>query len=135
MRQRSIGLVSVAIFAGLIAGCSAGVEEGSPGNVVQTFYEHLNDGSYGDAKALYNQEALAIVDDPDFGSEAQYREWALDETKQGTVTRVEIVDTTVDESGTAATVAYEVVYSDGSTKSAEIPLTQENGVWKVGLIL
>jgi hypothetical protein len=135
MRQCSIGLLSVALFAGLIAGCSTGVEEGSPGNVVQTFYQHLNDGSYGDARMLYNEDALAVVEDPNFGSEDSYREWARVETKQGTVSRVDIVDTTLDETGAAATVAYEVVYNDGSTKSAEISLTQENGVWKVGLIL
>ena len=134
MRYRSIGLLSVAMFAGLLAGCSSGVEEGSPGNVVQIFYQHLNDGSYGDAKALYNQEALAIVDDPDFGSEDSYREWARGETKQATVARVEIVETTLDETGAAATVTYEVVYGDGTTKGAEISLTQENGLWKVGLI-
>ena len=134
MRHRSISLLSAALIAGLILGCSAGVEEGSPGQAVQIFYQHLNDGAYDDARSLYNQEALAVIEDPNFSSEESYREWARSETKQGLVDRVEIVDTTLDETGSSATVAYEVVYTDGTTKPTETVLTREDGAWKIGLI-
>jgi hypothetical protein len=134
MRHRSICLLSAALLASLILACSGGVEEGSPGQTVQIFYQHLNDGAYDDARNLYNQEALAVIEDPNFGSEEGYREWARSETKQGLVDRVEIVDTTLDETGSSATVAFEVVYTDGTTKPAETVLILEDGAWKIGLI-
>ena len=127
-------LVLLAVFAvALVGACSQqeSMEEG-PGGVVQNFYSHLNEGDYGAAKALYSSDALAVIDDPEFSSPEAFQTWAIDHTRQGTIDSVSIVGTEEDEAQTL--VEYQVNYSDGSTVTHEVTVTQEDGVWKMGLL-
>lgn len=114
------------------SGC-ASAPDGGPEQAVQGFYTHLNDGNYGAAIGLYSAEALSVLQDPDSASDSAFAAWAKEETKEGSVDRVEVVqqEATGDDS---ATVEFRVVYRDGSTAEHTVTVTRESGAWKMGLI-
>ena len=113
----------------VVLGCSSGGGTDGPGQVVQDFYKHLNDGDYDDAMSMYSAETREVLAAPDSG----FAEWAKSETKSGKVDAVEVVSQE-DVSDEAATVRYEVVYEDGSKATRSVSLTFEDGVWKLGFI-
>ena len=126
-----ISLVALALFGGA-AGCSSGPDDG-PDAVVRQFYDHLNDGAYDRALALYSAEAKAALVDPEAADSRElFAEWAQIETKEGKVDEVRVIDQSAEES--SATIEFEVVYSDGSRASRKVELTRVDGGWKLGLI-
>jgi len=117
----------------LILACSGTDEASGPGGAVQRFYEHLNSGDYADAKSLYNAEALELLNDPDFSSEEGFANWAKEHTKAGSISEVTILGTEALESG-GSRVEFQINYDDGSSTTAEVTATEENGEWKLGLL-
>ena len=116
----------------LVLGCSSGEQEPGPADAVEAFYEHLNDGDYSQAMALYNTEARKVLEDPDSASAEGFATWAKGETKDGTIDHVEVTDERkADES---VTVEYQVRYTDGTRALHTVTLTLEDGAWKLGLI-
>jgi hypothetical protein len=113
--------------------CSRGVDAEGPAGAVQLFYEQLNDGKYNNAKEMYSTEVRATLDDPEVSSEVGFRTWADTQTKNRTISEVEILAEVSDESG--ATVDFRIAYRDGTAKTSQVKLTQENGEWKLGFAL
>jgi hypothetical protein len=117
----------------LLPACSGGDEASGPGGAVQRFYEHLNSGDIAGAKSLYNAEALKLLNDPDFSSEEGFANWAKEHTKDGSISGVTILGTEALESG-GNRVEFQINYDDGSSTTAEVTATEENGEWKLGLL-
>lgn len=132
MRQMLAASLALAVCCGPLLNCAPGEEQGGPGQAVQQFYRHLNDGAYVEAKGLYNAEALAVLDDPNVSSEESFRAWAQQETKSGIISKVTIVKASVEE--TTADVEFEIVYDDGTRLKRSVTLTQEDGRWKLGFV-
>jgi hypothetical protein len=134
MRGLKSLLLLLALAGLLMSGCASSEQgAGEAAQAVQDFYEHLNDGDYDAARALYNAEARDVLLDPNTASEDAYSAWAKLETKEGKIDRVEIVgEEEIPEQGTK--VQYRVVYSDGSSVERSVPVTLEQGAWKIGLI-
>ena len=130
--KRSYLSIMIVAF-GLMLGCSQGDEAEGPGGAVQLFYQQLNDGNYNSAKEMYTAEARATIDDPELSSADGFRRWADTQTKGRSISKVEILAETVDETG--ATIDYEIRYEDGSTKKSRVKLADEQGSWKLGFSL
>jgi hypothetical protein len=120
------------MLALLVAGCSSEPPEEGPGDAVELFYRHLNEGNYGGAKALYSSQARSILEDPDSADDAGFAEWAKLETKEGQIESVNVVSESEEED--AAALDYEIVYTDGSRVQRKVTMVRENGDWKMGLI-
>ena len=133
-RQRWMTAAIPAILLALsLAACSGAndqAEEGTPAAAVQEFYRHLDQGQYDSAQAMYSAEARDIVADPEM-----FRSWADQATRQRSIDRVSIVDSTVDESQTSATVDFEIAFEDGSSEAYSVDLVDEGGAWKLGLVV
>ena len=133
MHHRQTLILAVILAIAFVAACSSQepAEEG-PGGVVQKFYRHLNDGDYTAAKSLYSGDALALIDDPEYSSPEAFQNWAVEHTRRGTIERVSIVGM---EEGEAQTlVEYQVDFSDGTTVTHDVTVTQEDGEWKMGVV-
>ena len=129
---RTARSLAVLLLFLVLAACSSGPPEVGPGDAVELFYEHLNDGNYGDAKALYSTQARSILSDPDSADDAGFAEWAKIETKEGQIQDVNVVNETQEEE--VAALDYEIVYTDGSRAQRKVTMVRENGDWKMGLI-
>jgi hypothetical protein len=114
------------------SGCASGPSEG-PGQSIEQFYRHLNEGNYREAMALYSFEARQVLEDPDTASDAGFAEWAKVETKDGKVDEVRVVQQQ-DSDDSNATVEYKIIYRDGSSVDRRVTMTLEDGQWKLGLI-
>jgi hypothetical protein len=125
--------VPLLLALALTLACSSGGESEGPGGTVQLFYQHLNDGKYNDAKEMYNAEARATLDDPELSSDAGFRTWANTQTKERSISEVEILESATDDTG--ATIDYEIRYEDGTVKKSRVKLTEESGEWKLGFSL
>jgi stress response protein SCP2 len=79
---------------------------------------------------MYSNAAREIVADPEM-----FRSWATQATRQGTIDRVDIVDSTVAESQTEASVDFDITFHDGSTAAYSVELVDEGGEWKLGLVV
>lgn len=132
MRNRTSLFLVIILALGLIPACSPGADESGPGGAVQRFYEHLNNGEYADAKALYNAEARKLLDDPEFSSDEGFRDWARQHTHQGSISEVKILSAETVEG--EAHVEFEIVFDDGSTQAGQVTTTLENDEWKLGLL-
>jgi hypothetical protein len=133
MLNRQPRLALLILVLGLILACSQSGEAEGPGGAVQLFYQQLNSGNYNAAKEMYNAEVRATLDDPELSSPSGFRTWANTQTKDRTISKVEILESASDETG--ATIDYEIKYRDGSTKKGQVHLTQEEGEWKLGFSL
>jgi len=133
MLNRQPRLALLALALGLILACSQSGEAEGPGGAVQLFYQQLNSGNYNAAKEMYNAEVRATLDDPEVSSASGFRAWANTQTKERTISKVEILESVSDETG--ATIDYEIQYKDGSTKKSQVHMTQEEGEWKLGFSL
>ena len=131
-----LALAAFVAVAGRRIARTAGPEEApdeeqaaGPGRAVQDFYRHLNDGNYPQAQAMYDSEALDTIGDPDVMGEGGFEAWALAETHNGTVRRVDIVS--ADELPNAATVRYKVFFEDGSAADKQVTLVSKtaSGGW------
>jgi hypothetical protein len=128
-----VALVCLALSCSKPAREGAAVQQAAgPERSVEEFYQHLNAGNYSGAKRLYDAHTLGMIEDPQNAGEEGFAKWAQLETRQGTIDHVRVVNSEVREPG--ATVDYEVVYRDGSTRRATVRLTQEGGQWKLGPI-
>jgi len=132
MRSRTNLCWLVVVAVGLIPACGPGAEESGPGGAVQRFYRHLNDGDYATAKALYNAETRKMLDDPDLSSEEGFREWAAQQTRDGSISRVEILSAEI--AGDEARVEFEIRFRDGSTQAGQVTAKLEDGEWKLGFL-
>lgn len=132
MRNRT-GLALIAIIAlGLIPACSPGADDSGPGGAVKRFYEHLNAGDHAAAKAIYNAEARALLDDPEFSSEEGFRTWASQHTREGTISEIRILNEEAEEG--SALVEFVIVFEDGTTQAGQVTATLEGEEWKLGLL-
>lgn len=131
MRSTSTrSLLVLPICVGWILSCSSSSH--GPGEAVRQFYMHLNEGDYSSAMALYSSEATEVLEDPSLSSETVFAEWADAETRQGRIDGVKLI--TEDRDAETATIEFEVLYTDGSSKTSRVTLTREDGQWKLGLI-
>ena len=130
--RSKISLGLVLLTAAALASCSGGgeAEEGTPGAAVQGFYGHLSSGAYDAAQAMYSAEAREIVADPEL-----FRTWAAQATRDGSLEKVVIVESTVSESQTEASVDFDLSFKDGSTESYSVQLVDEGGDWRLGLVV
>lgn len=119
-------------FALLLPGCGGGGEEAEePGDVVETFYDHLNQGNYTEAMTLYSSDALQALEggDPD---ETGFADWAREETRDGSLQRIAVVH--IEQPGETATVEFEIVYGDGTKQRRSVTLVREDGAWRMNLV-
>lgn len=123
-------LLMLAAFC--LAGCSGGgeSEEGTPGAAVESFYRYLSEGSYEDAQAMYSAEAREIVADPEM-----FRSWAEQATKNNSIDKVVILDSTIAEDQVHASVDFELSFGGGSSEAYSVQLVDEAGEWKIGLVV
>jgi hypothetical protein len=99
---------------------------------IQQFYDRLGAEDYPTALGYYSMQVREMLEVTGGGVDESYIEWAREETKQGSVERVEIVNETVEAE--TADIKYRVVYDDGSTAERTVSLTREEGEWKLGFI-
>jgi hypothetical protein len=101
----------------------------SPGDIVKAFYAAANEGRYTDVRALFSEGGKKLLDS-DLAQLAGGIKGICDKgTKNGTVTKVEIVSQSI--RGEGATVVANVFYKDGSTNNDTSSLILENGSWKL----
>ena len=132
-RHRWMIATTLLMLAALaLGGCSDSgqAEEGTPGAAVQDFYRHLGDGAYEAAQAMYSAEAREIVADPEM-----FRSWAEQATHQDSIAQVSILDSSIAENQTDASVDFEIAFKDGSTEAYSVQLVDEAGEWKLGLVV
>jgi hypothetical protein len=133
MSDKSLLPLLLLLLLGLVLSCSQETEEEGPQGAVKRFYRHLNSGDYQAAKEMYNAEARVTIDDPELFSEAGFRKWAEEQTNNGSIKGVEILQAVDDDTG--ADIEYEISYRDGTTKRSRVRLTQEEGEWKLGFAM
>lgn len=131
--RKPTGLFLIVVLAlCLVPACSPGADDSGPGGAVKRFYRHLNAGDYAAAKELYTTAARTTIDDPDFSSEEGFRDWALEHTRQGTISEVRILN---EETGDGSShLEYELVFEDGTTQAGRVTATLEGEEWKLGLL-
>ncbi|NIL99463.1 MAG: DUF4878 domain-containing protein [Acidobacteria bacterium] len=125
----------VALLLAPVVACSGGGGAGGDGSdavsVVRTFYDHLNAGNYDDAKALYTTDTRdQIFIDAD--SEEGFRNWAVVETHNQSLTDLKVLTETKGEDG--VTIEFELVFGDGESSQRRVTVTQEEGAWRLGFI-
>ncbi len=120
----------------LVLACSLGLAcstaDSEATTAVKTFYGHLNDGNYADAMSLYDSATREQIEDPDDAGSSVFSDWAEIETKDGKFDSLEVVEETETDGETV--VLFDVHYTDGTSKRAQVSLKQENGEWKLGFL-
>jgi hypothetical protein len=133
---RYIGLI-VACLCIVLDGCSGGgnsvsnaFDFSSPSSVVKKLFNACNAGEYSKAKELYTTSLQKTIDG-DLGALAGGMKGICDdETRNGTITNVEIKSE--DVRGEGAVVIANIHFKDGNTKEADkSELIKENGVWRL----
>jgi hypothetical protein len=109
-------------------GTAEGIDEGTPGAAVVTFFDHLNSGDLDAARNIYTIEARLVVEDPEI-----FQGWADLITQDGTIDSVSIVSSTVIEQ--TAAVEFEIVFGDGSSKAHTVDCLNQEGEWRLGPVL
>ena len=130
-RHVRTGLVLLVILPlmGLLASCGSNEVEGGPEDTVRTFYRHLNDQSIDDAKRLYDDAARELLADSD---DIGFQNWVQKETQNGTITKLAMGEAALENA--TATVAFAIVYDDGTRASRSVTLTQHDDQWRLGFI-
>ena len=102
----------------------------SPGEVVKASYMAANEGRYSDMKDLFSADGKKLLDS-DMAQLAGGLKGICDkETKNGTISKVEIVSENI--RGEGASVIVNIFYKDGSKKTNDSNgLILENGSWKL----
>jgi len=135
MRFSSLARPTLGILIlSLVVACSGGGESGGVSDAaatVRTFYEHLNDGRYAEAKALYSTETMEQIF-PDESAEAGFQDWAVVETHKGGLAEFSIVSETKSESGVV--IEFELRFEDGESSQRRVTVSKENGAWRMGFI-
>lgn len=120
-RRRYLGLTAAATTAGL-AGCSGFLGDEAPDEVVEQFYQAIDEGDRETANGLIHPDSPT--------GEITEEEMSGLEDVDITVEGAEIVDESEDE----AVVEAEVTWDDGemsTTDTATIELRTDDGDWKV----
>ena len=130
----SVSWAALFLAVAMIAGCGhlTSPFQNSPGEVVKSFYLDANAGKYSDAEQLLANDADKAMKG-DLGQLAGgFKHICDEETKNGTVVRVDIMKEEI--RGEGATVTANITYKDGSTKSNDkTGLIKEKGSWKITL--
>jgi hypothetical protein len=126
--------VLAAWILALVIACSGG---GGPqgtseaASTVQTFYDHLNTGRYDAAKALYTEETRGQIF-PDADAEEGFRNWAVVETHNQSLTQFKIVGETENTDGVM--IEFELRFKDGESSQRRVTVSEEDGAWRLGFI-
>lgn len=110
-----------------ISGCSS-PESDPAAAAVTEFYGALNEGDHDRALGHYSEQLGRTLGDPESG----FDEWAAAETKEGSISRIEISE--AEEVEGEKTVTYVIRYEDGSSAPRSVGLTETDGEWKLGFI-
>ncbi len=120
------------ILALAVACSSAGPGgEGDAESTVRTFYDHLNAARYDKATALYTAETRQQIF-PDASSAEGFRNWAIVETHNRSLTEFKIVSET--EAETGIMIEFELRFKDGESSQRRVTVSEEDGVWRLGFI-
>jgi hypothetical protein len=126
--------VLTASILALAIACSGGGDPAggsAAASTVQSFYDHLNARRYADAKALYTDETRGQIF-PDAGAEEGFRNWAVVETHNQSLTEFNIVSET--ESPDGVMIEFELRFKDGDSSQRRVTVSKENGGWRLGFI-
>jgi hypothetical protein len=118
-------LVAVLAFRNL----TGFVSYGSPAEVIKTFFSACNSGNYSVAEGLLVPEANRVLTRHIGAVDGGLRGICDQETKQGHVQRVEVLQQEVH--GELAQVRYMLYYADGSTIEDSQGLVLRRWVWKI----
>jgi hypothetical protein len=131
MRNRTLVALAVIIASGLVLvfGYGCGVLQESPSSVVKEFFALANEGKYTDAEKLLSTEFKGALNGVIGQMTGGIKGLCDDVTKNGTLTRVEVVSEEV--RGEGATVIAKLHFKDGSTKEDKTALRKENGKWRI----
>ena len=102
---------------------------GSPAEVIKTFYSACNSGNYSAAEGLLVAEANRVLTRHIGAVDGGLRGICDEETKQGHLQRVEILQEEV--RGDVAQVRYMLYYADGSALEETQGLVVKHWVWKI----
>ncbi len=122
--------LAIVLACGLGLACSTADSEAA--TAVKTFYTHLNEGDYADAMSLYDSATREQIEDPEDAGSSGFAQWAEIETKDGKFDSLKVVEETETDGETL--VLFDVLYTDGTSKRAQVSLKQENGEWKLGFL-
>ena len=125
---------AAALILALVVACGGGAGPGSEGDAastVRTFYDHLNAGRYDHAKALYTAEARQEIF-PDSSAAEGFRNWAIVQTHNRSLTEFNIVSET--EAETGITIQFELRFKNGESSQGRVTVSEEDGVWRLGFI-
>ena len=123
-----------ALILSLVIACSGagGPQVGNAAtSTVRTFYDHLNAGRYDEAKALYTAEARQQIF-PDASASEGFRDWAIVETHNSSLTEFNVVSETQAETG--ITIQFELRFKDGQSSQRRVTVSEEDGAWRLGFI-
>jgi hypothetical protein len=101
---------------------------GTPAEVVTAYYRALNAGA-GDEVALLSSASLARAVTPGPDERAMLGAVARRVTRDGTITRVDVLGERQD--GARAWVDVRLFYRDGSSQKYNAGVVQEDGAWKI----
>jgi hypothetical protein len=126
--------VLTAWILALLIGCSGGggpQGESQAASAVQTFYDHLNTGKYDAAKALYTEQTRAQIF-PDADADEGFRNWAVVETHNQSLTEFNVVTETENPDGVM--IEFELRFRDGETAQRQVTVFKEDGALRLGFI-
>ena len=118
-------LVAVLAFA-VLSGLNP---NGSPAEVIKTFYFACNNGNYSVAEQFLVPEVNRVLTRHIGAVDGGLREICDEATKQGHLQRVEILQQ--DVRGEVAKVRYRLYYADGSAIEDSQGLVAKRWVWKI----
>jgi len=131
-RPRSTRIAVLLLCCSGLRACGGGpADQGPAAETVRTFYEHLNQGRYAEAKTLYSEATRQQIF-PDFSADAGFREWAAIETHDGGLEAFKVVSEAELEG--MVTIEFELRFSDGETARRTVTLREEDGLWRLGVI-
>jgi uncharacterized protein (DUF2252 family) len=112
----------------LSVGCSGtGFLSKSPSQVVVASEMAGNAGKYSEARSYIAQGLQQMIDQR--GGDAELKRHIDEDTKNGTIARVEILKEEI--RGEGASVSYRIYYKDGQTRDDNATLIKEKGEWKL----
>ena len=128
-KPAGVGLILALVVA---CGGAAGPEsQNDAASTVRTFYDHLNAGRYDSAKALYTEETRQQIF-PDASAEEGFRNWAIVETHNKSLTEFNIVSET--ESPGGIMIEFELRFKDGESSQRRVTVSEEDGALRLGFI-
>lgn len=130
-RMKPAGAALILALAVACGGAAGPGSEGDAASTVRTFYDHLNAARYDKATALYTAETRQQIF-PDASSAEGFRNWAIVETHNRSLTEFKIVSET--EAETGIMIEFELRFKDGESSQRRVTVSEEDGVWRLGFI-